>query len=464
MGNSLRLISKSVVAVAIGMLATATSQAAVIQVPSTEFGNLYDAIPAAQNGDEIHVANNYNETLAWIYLDNKDISIISYAPDFSAPAAGAQWNTSVLGGVDDALLTISNGSVTVQGFEFEVPDGNVFFLNSGANLTLDDCSATSVTRSDTAVVKAPNNASDVNLTLSNCQFNENGRVIWLNSVIGDSSLTISNSEFKNNSSYPIEWRVKQGNHTFNMSDSDLDIINNRQVRLLTFNTGAGELTNTHATIDRCYFVSTEIPGADPGRSTLKIGGVPDAADPASTMTLAVTNSVFDLTKGLDNRETVALDTQDDTDSRRFAATFDHCTISFGGTGQCGFRLRENQSTIEVSNSIIDANGEGYAALRAWRGTIVSNTNLLNAANLENTATGQVIFSGNEIINQSAEFVDRLGGDLQLQPQSPALFAGEDLGIATDILGNPRPAPVATNPDLGAYEMNIASAVADWAIY
>ncbi|MCX7919541.1 MAG: right-handed parallel beta-helix repeat-containing protein [bacterium] len=47
------------------------------------------------------------------------------------------------------------------------------------------------------------------------------------------------------------------------------------------------------------------------------------------------------------------------------------------------------------------------------------------------------------------------GDFHLQTNSPALYRGINLGIPNDFDGNPRPRPIGTSPDIGAYEEQTA---------
>ena len=62
------------------------------------------------------------------------------------------------------------------------------------------------------------------------------------------------------------------------------------------------------------------------------------------------------------------------------------------------------------------------------------------------------YSGVNVINTNPRFVS--DEDLTLTPDSPAINAGTpSISITTDLLGNPRPLPAGTNPDLGCYEFN-----------
>lgn len=211
---------------------TMAADAAVLNVPSATYPNLYDAIPAAQNGDEIRVANDYIETLGWIQLSGKTISVVSYSPDFSTPAAGAQWDTIVAGGINDALLTITNGGVTFDGFSMlRATDGNVFFMNSDSSLTVRNSTFSGIVRADTAAVKTGPGAENVDVTLENTEIISNGRGIWFNQISGNSSLVINECYVEDNSSYPVEWRTNRGNHTFEMRDTFYSVRNNRSTRM-----------------------------------------------------------------------------------------------------------------------------------------------------------------------------------------------------------------------------------------
>lgn len=445
---------------ALTALSTTAISAAVLNVPSQSHSNLFNALAAAQSGDEIRVANNYIETEAWLETSGKTVTITSYTPDFSAPAPGAQWDTVVLGGINDALLTIANGSITIEGFSMlRATDGNVFFLNSDANLTVRDCTFTGVGRADTAGIKTGSGAQNVSVTLEGTNVVSNGRGIWFNQISGTSSLIISDCVFEDNASYPIEWRTNRGNHQLEMRDTFYSVRNNRASRLYTFNTVGGELATNHILFERCEFVS-----APTGRTPILLSGVDDTADPASTTTLTVRNSTFDLRQGEDLVDTVAVDVLESA-ARRSQIDFDHNTVVLTGANQCGIRFREHQSTCYVRNSIIDAGGEGRVALRSLRGTTISYRNLLNVVDeTQSFLGGSVILSGDELIDVSAEFVDWTNSDFHLQSTSPALAYGDNLGITDDLFGSLRPNPAGSDPDLGAIEMADSASVPDWAVY
>ena len=60
-----------------------------------------------------------------------------------------------------------------------------------------------------------------------------------------------------------------------------------------------------------------------------------------------------------------------------------------------------------------------------------------------------------------EFVNFSGKDYHLQPISPAIDAGVDVGVANDFDGNPRPIPAGGAYDIGAYEAIITVTPTPW---
>lgn len=120
------------------------------------------------------------------------------------------------------------------------------------------------------------------------------------------------------------------------------------------------------------------------------------------------------------------------------------------------RNKVTTSDIVIKNNIFYANGT-YAALAA---SVVSlpgeDFNLVyNAGALTESGSQPAVttFGANTITGMDPLFVSTTPGseDLQLQPTSPAIAAGDDLGVTDDQAQNPRPQPASTNPDLGAYE-------------
>ena len=89
------LLTRGIFAVSLAIFSSVAAQAAVRTVPGTH-SSIYDAVTNAQNGDEIRVSNNHEESLGWIPLQDKSISIISYDPAFQNPTRGATWNVDLI--------------------------------------------------------------------------------------------------------------------------------------------------------------------------------------------------------------------------------------------------------------------------------------------------------------------------------------------------------------------------------
>jgi hypothetical protein len=60
--------------------------------------------------------------------------------------------------------------------------------------------------------------------------------------------------------------------------------------------------------------------------------------------------------------------------------------------------------------------------------------------------------GNRVADGAAFFVNRSSQDFHLAPASPARSAGESgTGVTRDLDGRPRPSPIGSAPDIGAFE-------------
>ncbi|PWJ42790.1 choice-of-anchor Q domain-containing protein [Sediminitomix flava] len=71
--------------------------------------------------------------------------------------------------------------------------------------------------------------------------------------------------------------------------------------------------------------------------------------------------------------------------------------------------------------------------------------------------------GSTNINSDPLFTDPENGDFTLSPESPAIGAGStDYMTPYDLVGNSRPMPAGTNPDIGAYEHELGGAVQELA--
>jgi hypothetical protein len=125
-------------------------------------------------------------------------------------------------------------------------------------------------------------------------------------------------------------------------------------------------------------------------------------------------------------------------------------------------LNDAAGDVSLFNNIVFANGT-HAAVSAEPpfppGPLPSeNYNLIfNNGVMTESGTDQpiTVFGVNTIVGLDPRFVDTTPGseDLHLLLDSPALQSGLDMGVTDDIEQNPRPNPVGTDPDIGAYEMD-----------
>lgn len=140
-------------------------------------------------------------------------------------------------------------------------------------------------------------------------------------------------------------------------------------------------------------------------------------------------------------------------------------IYVGGEGDTasGLNITITNNTI-TSNSVPSRHGGGgiYVTWNNSPGIIVVNSIIRdNAPNQidDRSGLGNYTYSdiqggrdGNGNIDADPLFVDAVNNDYNLTNQSPCIGAGTSTSApATDIDGNPRPNPVGSNPDMGAYE-------------
>ena len=115
-------------------------------------------------------------------------------------------------------------------------------------------------------------------------------------------------------------------------------------------------------------------------------------------------------------------------------TFQNCTVAFNG----GPIVIDNTKLV-ISESIF------------WNDNIDIESTSLSEIEVSNSINkGE--FQGVNLIVANPLFVS--DDDLRLSPDSPGINAGiPSISITRDLLGNPRPQPAGTNPDLGCYELN-----------
>ena len=130
----------------------------------------------------------------------------------------------------------------------------------------------------------------------------------------------------------------------------------------------------------------------------------------------------------------------------------------------GSAIASIRSSPVVVNNTIVANFGGdhaistrvYSQVKVINCIIWANSPSPAGGGSEITITYSNIQGGrNEIgnINTDPFFVDAVNGDYRLQDKSPCIGSGIEAPDipGTDILGNPRPNPPGSRPDMGAHE-------------
>ncbi len=154
-------------------------------------------------------------------------------------------------------------------------------------------------------------------------------------------------------------------------------------------------------------------------------------------------------------------------------TMHHCSVNNINDSVMAQRLTIHNPTATIRNSILRTpNGFSWEVSPTYgSATSISydvDYSIFNSANARDFSTSILnVTRGAHYTYNTAQvnyplFVDpEATGDLHLQEGSPAIAAGLNLGIATDVEGNPR----GTTPDIGAYQKSSpASSVGNWSLY
>jgi uncharacterized protein YaiE (UPF0345 family) len=133
-------------------------------------------------------------------------------------------------------------------------------------------------------------------------------------------------------------------------------------------------------------------------------------------------------------------------------SYNNTFVSTAGTSAEGISVIWSPSSgHEVKNCIISGPSIGMESYNG-SSTFTNNYNLVNSATAygtgivagANSLTGDPLFlAGSDGSQSNAYYCPRY--------TSPAINAGTNLSITDDLLGNTRPSPGATAPDIGAYE-------------
>lgn len=116
----------------------------------------------------------------------------------------------------------------------------------------------------------------------------------------------------------------------------------------------------------------------------------------------------------------------------------------------GSALYTNKGTVNLTNTIITSHTIGIEQIDTAE---VNEANMLFFGNTANTAG--TVNSGGGTVNADPAFRDPAGSNYRLQLGSPAIDAGVDLGVNSDLDTAPR--PIFAGFDIGAYERGIVPA-------
>ncbi|MCB2153820.1 right-handed parallel beta-helix repeat-containing protein [bacterium] len=154
------------------------------------------------------------------------------------------------------------------------------------------------------------------------------------------------------------------------------------------------------------------------------------------------------------------------------ATLTHCTlVGSGETDEAAvtaevFEGALNPASVTMRNCIVAGWDIGLNAVNGTNAnaSIDSDYNVLYCNS--NTIGSGVSSGANDKLGQDPLFVtDSSGpgtGDFHLQAGSPAIDAGDTLGVTDDLDGAVRPSGSA--PDMGAYEYGAVAGVTQWSLY
>lgn len=216
----------------------------------------------------------------------------------------------------------------------------------------------------------------------------------------ESELIIFGSSFIGNSTYGGGWSQGAGLHLDGFSDSQL-----------------------YFRIESCYLEGNHSSGSRP------YGG---AIDFGRSTTTDVVNTVF-----LANRTSTINWRGSIISLNESELNIINCTFAFNDEG-----IDVDESSISIINSIMWDNGTEIT-LNPYRdqNSLVIDNSLIKGG-----------VEGYDVLNVMPQFYGKY--DLRLRRDSPCLDTGSPYVYPeNDILGNPRPMPFGSRPDIGAYEMN-----------
>jgi hypothetical protein len=121
--------------------------------------------------------------------------------------------------------------------------------------------------------------------------------------------------------------------------------------------------------------------------------------------------------------------------------------SNGGSGGQGLLIFGSNPDVEIYNNLIVGHGTGISTTAPSEVQWDFNGFFENG---DDYSSGLV--PGSQDVHGDPLFIDSAAGDYHIRPTSVMAGRGSDMGVAEDIDGDPRPAPSATYPDIGADEI------------
>ncbi len=483
------------------LLLTSTIQAQrFIEVPA-DFTTIQEALDDAEEGSIINVAPGiYYENLVWPE-DEDGISLIG--------TDGSE-NTIIDGSGTDRVLyvksrryngqqptisssTLINGFTFRNGYIFDDNGAGIYIVDSA--LRLIDCSIEGNFGEGDRVLGGGAYMRGFEGEITNCQFNNNiidsesrayGTGLYLS--IFD-QVDISHSTFSGNSGKTNNWCYGGGiyveSYSLSTDISSLNMTNclvdNNSVSTERWAYGAGIYIDgddeMEATID-----SSIISNNYTNDANWSYGGGMNI----NVIELKLTNSTL---VNNSSREGAAIYSEYISfSSLANTAEISNCNILMNSCSGGVISMDDSPGSLNVTNSIIHHNIGAPFITSSFRDegptlNVINSTVAFNSKNirtfhdfkstnsifwnnsdsndfLSNTTVDPTIsnciveggFQGDNIIDSDPLFISEY--DLIPRENSPCLSSGVPLSdITTDILGNPRPLPLGSDPDIGAYEID-----------
>jgi hypothetical protein len=348
----------------------------------------------------------------------------------------------------------SNSSVTISNSEIKNNDGGICQKVFGAgiragssNLSLINC----VISANTADVEQDGESRGIGISVSggtlqmtNCLVTDNSSrtVCKFNSGTGLNmesgvSLTLENVTFSGNHSAAVKQWVSS---------------------IISVNSSASTLKGVAVEGNRLESEST-INNIDYGMAHIAGTGLFIAQD------LQIRDNVFQTTPGALNSQGMALRFQHGSvELNNLAIVNNKVSEPFDGSVFQSLVAFVGSGTASITNATIADNHGHSEGLASAIESESSPVTIKNSIIWNSSASSQIIgenisvsfsdilggYEGEGNINADPNFIG--DGDYRLQFPSPCIGTGTmDSAPTSDILGNPRPMPLGTDPDMGAYE-------------